>query len=90
MSLLFLENTSWRESGRSVKVGPFDGRLMLPAILFLLFPSYILFYIFIATLLFFYGLQYMGYTLPNAIRKAQLVLSGKTKSGVHYWRKRKL
>lgn len=87
---IWMQNTSWRDSGRMVKVGPFDGRLMIFFIVFLLFPSFFLFYLIIAAVLFFYGLEYVGYTLPNAWRKIFVFLAGKKKSGVHYWRQKKL
>lgn len=84
--MLYLQDTRWRDTGRQVKVGPLDGRLMLSVVLFLLFPSFNLFYFLISSMLFFYGLQYMGYTLPNAIRKFKTIIAGKHRNGVHYWR----
>lgn len=87
---IWMQNTTWRETGRMVKVGPFDGRLMIFLIVFLLFPSFFLFYTIIVAILFFYGLEYVGYTLPNAIRKIGIFFSGNKKNGVHYWRQKKL
>lgn len=83
------QHTVWRECGRQVKVGPLDGRLMLFVVLLLLFPSKFLFLLTIAAMLFFYGLEYIGYTLPNAFRKIFVVLAGKRRNGVHYWRQGK-
>lgn len=79
----------WRECGRQVKVGPLDGRLMLFFVLLMLFPSMVLLAITLLALAFFYVLDYMGYTLPNALRKIKVVIAGKHRMGVHYWRQRK-
>lgn len=89
-SPVWLQNTSWRESGRQVKVGPLDGRLMIFLVLFFLSPSFFLLYLSIIALLFFYYLDYIGYTLPNALRKFSVIVSGKKKLGVHYWRRKRL
>lgn len=86
---IWMVDTTWRESGRQVKVGPLDGRLMLFVILFFLFPSKFLLICTLLAMAFFYFLQYKGYTLPNAIRYAKIAISGKHKSGVHYWRQHK-
>ncbi len=83
------KDTRWRDTGRQVKVGPLDGRLIIFFVLFFLFPSFIMLYLVLAAMVFFYGLQYMGYTMPNAIRKLKILISGKHKKGVHYWRQHK-
>jgi hypothetical protein len=86
---VWMQNTTWRESGRQVKVGPLDGRLMLFVILFFLFPSKILLGCTLAAMAFFYALQYRGYTLPNALRYGKVKIAGKNRNGVHYWRQNK-
>jgi hypothetical protein len=86
---IWMVDTQWRDTGRQVKVGPLDGRLMLFVILLMLFPSMILFGATLLAMAFFYGLEYIGYTLPNAYRKLKVLLSGKRKNGVHYWRQHK-
>jgi hypothetical protein len=88
-SPIWMNNTQWRETGRQVKVGPLDGRLMLFFILLVLFPSMWLLMITLSALVFFYGLDYIGYTLPNAFRKLLVIIVGKHKNGVHYWRQHK-
>lgn len=84
---IWMQDTSWRESGRRVKIGPLDGRLMIFVIVFVLLPSMYMFYLMLFSFGVFYGLEYIGYTLPNAIRKVKILISGKTKSGIHFWRK---
>lgn len=86
---VWMQNTTWRETGRQVKVGPLDGRLMLFVILFFLFPSRTLFIATLIAMLFFYALDYNGYTLPNALRFAKVLIAGKKRNGVHYWRQHK-
>ncbi len=86
---IWMENTQWRDSGRQVKVGPLDGRLMLFIVLLMLFPSYTLLIMTLSAMAFFYGLEYIGYTLPNAFRKIKVLIAGKQRDGVHYWRKHK-
>ena len=80
---------TWRDTGRQVKVGPLDGRLMVFFVLWIMFPSFLLFSIALLSVVFFYILDYMGYTLPNAIRKVSVALAGKKRNGVHYWRQSK-
>jgi hypothetical protein len=86
---VWMQNTNWRETGRQVKVGPLDGRLMIFVILLLLFPGKIILALTIIAMAFFYVLEYMGYTLPNAYRKLSALISGKKRNGVHYWRQHK-
>lgn len=86
---VWLQNTSWRETGRQVKVGPLDGRLMIFVVLLMLFPGLILLFLTLSAMIFFYVLEYMGYTLPNAYRKLSALISGKKRNGVHYWRQHK-
>jgi hypothetical protein len=81
--------TQYRETGRQVKVGPLDGRLMIILILLVLFPSKFLFYTLLVSMAFFWYLDYRGYTLPNALRRIHVALSGKKKFAVHYWRQKK-
>jgi hypothetical protein len=89
-SPIWMQNTSWINSGRQVKVGPFDGRLMIFLVLFLLHPSMFLFGLSIVAIVFFYVLEYKGYTLPNALRKFSTLFSDKRRYGVHYWRRKKI
>lgn len=86
---IWMQNTQWRESGRQVKVGPLDGRLMLFIVLLMLFPGYTVLILTLLAMGFFYGLEYIGYTLPNAFRKIRVMMSGKRRDGIHYWRRHK-
>jgi len=84
-----MSETRWRETGRQVKVGPLDARLMIFVLLLALFPSMFLLGLVVAAILFFYVLEYIGYTMANAIRKMHLLIAGKKRSAIHYWRQNK-
>ena len=86
---IWMQITNWRESGRQVRFGPLDGRLSVFLVLVLLFPGKILFLLSIVAMIFFYYLEYKGYTLPNAYRKIKVEIAGKKRNGVHYWRQNK-
>ena len=86
---IWMQNTQWRDSGRQVKVGPLDGRLMLFIVLLMLFPGYTVLALTLLAMAFFYGLDYIGYTLPNAFRKIMVLIAGKSRDGIHYWRRHK-
>ena len=86
---IWMQNTTWRETGRQVRLGPFDGRLMVFVVLFALFPGFKLFILTVFAMLFFYALEYLGYTLPNAYRKISVVIAGRKRNGIHYWRQGK-
>ena len=63
---IWMQVTNWRESGRQVRFGPLDGRLSIFLVLVLLFPGKTLLALCICAMVFFYYLEYKGYTLPNA------------------------
>lgn len=86
---IWMQNTTWRESGRQVKIGPLDGRLTVFIVLLALFPSKTLLMLTFGAMGVFYGLEYIGYTMPNAIRKGQALLAGKKRFSMHYWRQNK-
>lgn len=81
--------TVYRETGRQVKVGPLDGRLMLFLVFLVVFPSMKALYVCIFALVFFWILDYKGYTLPNARRRISVAIAGKKRYATHYWRQKK-
>lgn len=76
----------WRNTGRRVKFWIFDAYLAVSFLLLMLSWSIFMLIVVIISLVFFYILDYKGYTLPNALRRIHLSLSGKLKRGVHQWR----
>ncbi len=77
----------WRNSGRRVKFWIFDAYLLVSFLLLMLSWSVYMLGFVVVSLVFFYTLEYKGYTLPNALRKIQVLLSGNVKRGVHWWRR---
>lgn len=80
----------WRDSGRQVRFFILDGRLTIFVLLFFFHISYVTAVLAVIAMLFFYALEYKGYTIPNAMRAFSVFLSGKKRKGVHWWRKNKL
>ena len=79
-----------RNSGKRVKFWIFDAYLGIS--FFLLFVSwsfYMLIFV-IISLIFFYALDSKGYTLPNALRRIHIGISGKVKKGVAWWSIKKM
>lgn len=85
----WMYTTAYRETGRQVKVGPLDGRLMIFLVLLPLFPSMTLLYLCLFALAFFWVLDYKGYTLPNAFRRIHVTIAGRKRFAIHYWRQKK-
>lgn len=85
----WMNTTIYRETGRQVKIGPLDGRLMIFFIFLPIFPSMNLLYLCLFALVFFWILDYKGYTLPNAVRRIKVAIAGKKRFAVHYWRQKK-
>lgn len=81
--------TAYRDTGRQVKVGPLDGRLMLFLVFLIAFPSLKALYACLVALAFFWLLDYKGYTLPNAFRRISVAIAGKKRYAIHYWRQKK-
>lgn len=77
----------WRDTGRRVKFFIFDAYLVVSFLLLLISWSVYMVGFVAVSLVFFYTLEYKGYTLPNALRRIHVVFSGKVKRGVHWWRR---
>lgn len=79
-----------RNSGKRVKFFIFDAYLGVSLFLLMLSWSLYMLGFVIISMIFFYVLEYKGYTLPNALRKIHVVLSGKVKKAVPWWRNSKM
>lgn len=78
----------WRETGRTAKVVGIDARVMFSFILFFVHISMWTFAIVIATIVFFFVLAQFGYTFPNALRRARvLLLFGNRRPAIPFWRR---
>lgn len=72
----------WRNSGRSVKFFIFDGIAAIFILLLLFFSSVKMLLFCVIGLTFLFILNYLGFTIPNAIRKVRSSLCGRTKQAV--------
>ncbi len=80
----------WRDSGKAVKFFGIDGRLVFFLVIFIFHFSYFTLGLFLSAVVFFGILERMGYTLPNALRRSNVLISGNRKAGVHWWRRNRL
>lgn len=75
-----------RNSGKRVKFFIFDAYLGVSLFLLMLSWSLYMLGFVVISMAFFYVLEYKGYTLPNALRRIHISISGKVKKGVAWWR----
>jgi intracellular multiplication protein IcmT len=80
----------WRDTARSVRLGPIDWRAVGPLLLFFLHIRLWTLYVAIAAVAVFAVLERYGFTVPVAIRFARITIAGRTKRAVSWWRERKL
>lgn len=81
-----MDSGAWRDSARSIRFVMFDGRLAIFLLLFIFHWKYWTFFLSIFAMIAFWFLEYKGYTIPNAYRYLQVLISGKRKLAVHRWR----
>jgi intracellular multiplication protein IcmT len=78
----------WRETGRTTTVLGIDARVMLSFVVFMLHWSWTTLWVVLATLAFFMVLNQFGYTFPNAMRRARvLLLFGRRRPAMPFWRR---
>lgn len=80
----------WRDTGRRVRFFGFDGRLTIFLVIFAVHISYFTLGLAIFAMGVFYVLEYKGYSLSNALRKIGVLIVGKSRPAVHWWRRRRL
>lgn len=72
-----------RNTGNIVRFFMVDARGILPFVPLLVFKSWTLFIVAVLTLIFFFTIERMGYTLSNFIRKVRTKISGPRKAVSH-------
>lgn len=77
---------SWNATGKQVRFFIFDGRLAIFVLIWAFHFSYYTAGAAGLAMLFFYALEYKGYNIPNALRKGSVLIAGKKRNGVHWWR----
>lgn len=80
----------WRDTGRKVRFFGFDGRLAIFLLFFGVHISYFTLGLVCLAMGGFYALEYKGYSMPNALRKIGVLIIGKSRPAVHWWRRRRL
>lgn len=79
----------WRDAGRPVRFLTFDGRSAIAILVFMVHISMATLMISVALMVFFWVIERFGYTVPNARRRARVLLMGNTKRAVAWWRVKK-
>jgi hypothetical protein len=79
----------WRETGRTLKVVGVDARVLTAIPLWGVYATWTTFGLVIFFFVFFFVLNQLGYTFPNAMRRLRvLVLFGNRRPAMPFWRKR--
>ncbi|MFA0809386.1 IcmT/TraK family protein [Microbulbifer epialgicus] len=77
----FYEYTQWRNTGLAARLGlviaSIDARAFVFIFIFILHISWETLYTFLGIVTFFGLLEYLGYSVPVAIRKARSLIAGR-------------
>lgn len=76
----------WRETGRPYRIFGIDGRAIFPVLIFLVHFSMFTLFLGIGGVLAFALLEHKKYTVPNARRRAGVLLIGKRRAARAWWR----
>ncbi len=80
----------WRNTGQPVRVFMFDARALLPLLCFVVYWSWLTFYIAILGIAFFSLISFLGLTLPAMLRLMRRFFVGPTRPAVPAWNRRRL
>lgn len=75
-------SSTWYNTGRQVRLGGVDGRLVFFFILFLFHIRWWTFAVFLSVSILLAFLEYRGYTIPNAIRRIRVLVMGPLRPAV--------
>lgn len=78
----------WRDTGRRVRFFTMDAYLAWFFMFLIFIPSFITLGAVLFAMIFFYALEYFGYSMPNAIRKIFVIVVGKKRRARQWWRTR--
>lgn len=82
--------TGWRNTGQPVRVVILDARALFPFLCFVVYWSWITFYIAVIGVSFFSLISFLGMTLPAMYRLIRRLLVGTTRPAVPAWNRRRL
>lgn len=76
----------WRETGRPYRVFGIDGRAIFPLLIFFVHFSKVTLALGIGGVLFFAFLESRKYSVPNARRRANILMLGNRRPAKAWWR----
>ena len=80
----------WRNTGQPVRIIMLDARALLPLLCFVVYWSWLTFYIAVIGVGFFSLISFLGLTLPSMLRLIRRLLVGQTRPAVPAWNRRRL
>jgi intracellular multiplication protein IcmT len=80
----------WRNTGQPVRVVMLDARALLPLLCFVVYWSWLTFYVAVIGITFFSLISFMGMTLPTMFRLIRRLLVGSVRPAVPAWNRRRL
>ena len=88
--MAYEKHSVWSEAARTPKLFVFDWRLLILVFLVIIAPGnkYSWIFMFLGLVVSYY-LNFIGYTIPNAMRRFGVLLGGKKAHGKPYWFRRK-
>ena len=72
----------WRDSGRPIRLGPVDGRAAVLILVALYMMKIIIILVCLLGMVGLFVLEKRGYTIPNALRKLNVMVMGKVRPAV--------
>ncbi len=79
----------WRDTMLPVRLGPFDGRVLVTSVIWLAHMRWLTFYVALAGALVFSALEWLGLSLPALVRTLRRLVVGRTRPAVPYRKKRR-
>ena len=80
----------WRNTAQPVRVAMFDARALFPFLSFVVYWSWLTFYVAVIGVAFFSLISFLGLTLPSMFRMMRRLAVGPTRSALPVWKRRRL
>ncbi len=80
----------WRNTAQPVRIFMLDARALLPLLCFVVYWSWVTFYVAVIGVTFFSLISFLGMTLPSMWRLMRRLLVGATRPAVPAWKRRRL
>lgn len=79
----------WRATALPVKIGFLDARVCLPVLIWIVYWSWITFFIAIISIIFFSIVSFLGFNIPSMFRYIRRLLCGSLRTGFPVWKRRR-